>query len=62
VEASLARKKMIAKKAKRRQTKEIEIARRVRMGEDHDTIQEEYESEPSTGSDDSDRSEEEESK
>jgi hypothetical protein len=58
VEASLARKK---KKAKRRQEKEMEIAHRVRMGEDRNIFQEEYEPEPSTGSDDGNCSEEEES-
>jgi hypothetical protein len=41
--------------------KEMEIARQVRMGEDRDAIQEEYESEPLTDFDDSNRSEEEES-
>ncbi|RLM92075.1 hypothetical protein C2845_PM08G14020 [Panicum miliaceum] len=57
-EHSLGRKKT-AKKAKRRQVKEMEIARRVRMGEDRDAVQEEYESEPLTDSDDGDRSKEE---
>jgi hypothetical protein len=31
----------MAEKAKRRKVKEMEIARRVRMGEDRDTVQEE---------------------
>jgi hypothetical protein len=61
VEASLARRKKMAKKAMRRQVKEMEIAHRVRMGEDRDTVQEEYESEPLTDSDQGDRSQEEES-
>jgi hypothetical protein len=38
----------------------MEIARRVRMGENRDVIQEQYKSELSTNSDDSDCSEEEE--
>jgi hypothetical protein len=32
VEASLAKKRMTAEKAKRRQAREMEITRRVRMG------------------------------
>jgi hypothetical protein len=51
----------MAEKVKRRQAKEMEIARRVWMGEDYGTVQEEYESEPSTYSDGSNRSKEEES-
>jgi hypothetical protein len=50
VGASLARKKKKIEKAKRRQEKEMEIARRVRMGEDRDIIHEEYEPELSTDS------------
>jgi hypothetical protein len=61
VEASLARKKKKAEKAKRRQEKVMETARRVRMGEDRDVVQEEYEPEPSIDSDGSDCSEEKES-
>jgi hypothetical protein len=60
VEACLARKRKTTEKAKRWQAKEMEIACYVRMGEDRDAMQEEYESEPSTDSDDGDRSEEEE--
>jgi hypothetical protein len=51
----------MTEKAKRRQVKEMETARQVRMGEDRDAVQEEYKSKLLTDSDDGDRSEEEES-
>jgi hypothetical protein len=39
VEASLSKKRKSAEKAKRRQMREMEIAHRVRMGEDRDIVQ-----------------------
>jgi hypothetical protein len=60
VEASLARKKKRAEMTKRGQEKEMEIACRVRMGEDRVVFQEQYGSELSTDFDDGDHSKEEE--
>jgi hypothetical protein len=51
VEVSQARKKKKAEKIERRVKMEMEIARRVRMGEDRGAIQEELQSESSTDCD-----------
>jgi hypothetical protein len=60
-EASRARKKKKAEKAERRLKREMEIARRVEMGKDHDAIQVELQLEPSTDSVSEEESEEVES-
>jgi hypothetical protein len=61
VDAFRARKNKKAEKVKKRLKREIEIARRVRMGEDRDAVQEDLQSESSTDSDREEESEEMES-